>query len=71
MQFGDGRSISFGDGIMELFKGLIVISDVSLMMLLVVELHYITANCRLQGAIVVWEIGERKGLNATKLLAEP
>ena len=52
-------------GLMELLQGRIEVRDVGLVVLAVVELHDLPADERLERAIVVGQIRQRVGLEAT------
>ncbi|MFS7961043.1 hypothetical protein Hanom_Chr08g00710131 [Helianthus anomalus] len=68
LQFDSSRSVSFSNSVIELLQSLIVVSYVSLVVFLVVELHDIAANRRLQSAIIVCKIWKRECLQSTQLL---
>lgn len=53
LQLDDGGGVAFSDGVLELLKSLVVVGNISLVVLLVVELHDFAANGRLESAIVV------------------
>jgi len=56
LELNDGSGIGLGNGILELLEGLVVVGDVSLVVLLVVELHDFAADGWLECPIVVVEI---------------
>ena len=51
-----GGIITLGHGIIEVLESSVVVSYVSLVVLLVMQLHSLRINNRLQIPIVVWEI---------------
>ena len=56
LELDNARSIALGHGVIELLKSLVVVSDVSLMVLLVMKLHDLAANGGFKGAIVVRKV---------------
>lgn len=62
LQLDNGGSISLGDGGIELLESFVVVGDVSLVVLLVMNLHDLSIYGRLKSAIVVREIGKGEGL---------
>lgn len=64
LELDDRGCIAFGHGKLELLQGLVVVGDVALMVLLVVELHNLAAYRRLQGPVVIGQIGQREGHQA-------
>lgn len=62
LKLDDGGGVALRGGGIELLKGLVIIGDVSLVVLLVVKLHDLGADGGLQVAVIVGEIGERESL---------
>ena len=53
LQLDDRGGVAFSEGVFELLESLVVVGNVSLVVLLVVELHDFAANGRLESAVVV------------------
>lgn len=60
LQPDDGGGISHGEGMFKLEEGLVVVSDVGLVVLLVVELHDLCHDHRLQSPVVVGKVWQRE-----------
>lgn len=65
LQLDNSGSVAFVDGLVELLKCFVEISNISLVVLLVVQLHNLAANRGLQSAIIIGEIRQREGLKST------
>lgn len=62
LQLNDGWGISIVHGFIKLFKGFVEVGDVSVMVLLMVELHDLSAYDGFQSSVAIRNIRKRKGL---------
>jgi hypothetical protein len=67
LQSDNGGGVGLGEGMVELLKGLVVVGDVGLVVLLVVELHDLSADHRLQSPVVVGQVRQREALQSTNM----
>ena len=67
LQLDDGRGIGLGEGLVELLERLVVVGDVGLVVLLMVELHDLSANLWLQSTIVARQLRQREALQPTNM----
>lgn len=68
LQLDDGGGVALGEGGVELLEGLVEVGDVGLVVLLVVELHDLSADDGLQSAIVVRQVRKRECLQSPDAL---
>lgn len=66
LQLDNGGGVALSGGGIELLESLVVIGDVSLVMLLVVELHDVGADGGLQVAVIVRQIGQRESVKGAR-----
>lgn len=57
--------MAFRHGLVKVLEGFVEVGDVGLVVLLVVELHDLSANVGLQCPIIVGQVGQREGLQST------
>ena len=67
LQLDNGRGIGLGESLVELLERLVVVGDVGLVVLLMVELHDLSANHWLQSTIVVRQLWQRDALQPTNM----
>lgn len=72
LQSDGGGGVAHVDCLIELLKGLVVVGDVELTVVLVVELHDLRHDHRLQSRVVVGQVRQRERLQtANKAMPMP
>lgn len=68
LELDDGGGAALFHGGVELLQRLVVVGDVGLVVLLVMNLHDLTAYGRLQGTVVIGQVGQGEGLQPAAAL---